>query len=159
MQSSLSHIYVAGDAAGPPFTLNRGRVQARVAVRHALGVATEPFRPGLVVEAVYTLPQVAQVGITEAQARQQGMRVEVLRTNYADLLKAQLLGETEGFVKLVVEEGTDKLLGGSAIGAHSADVLAPLATAMALGTAAETLAPLFPTHPTMVEILCEASRM
>lgn len=159
MQCSVPHIYVAGDAAGPPFTLNRGWAQARVAVRHALGGATEPFRPELVVEAVYTQPQVAQVGITEAQARQQGTRVKVLRANYADLLKAQLLGETEGFVKLVVEEDTDKLLGGSAIGVHSADVLAPLAAAMAMGATAKTLASLFPAHPTMVEVLYEALRM
>lgn len=159
MQSSLPHIYMAGDAAGPPFTLNRGWTQARVAVRHALGFATEPFRPELVVEAVYTQPQVAQVGITEAQARQQGMRVKVLRANYADLLKAQLLGETEGFVKLVVEQDTGKLLGGSAIGVHSADVLAPLATAMAMGATVEALASLFPAHPTVVEVLYEASRM
>lgn len=158
MQSSVPHIYAAGDAAGPPFTLNRGWTQARVAAHHALGVPTPPFRAELVVEAVYTQPQVAQVGITEAQASQQGTRVKVLRANYADLLKAQLLGETEGFVKLVVEEDTDKLLGGSAIGVHTADVLAPLATAMAMGATVETLTPLFPAHPSITEVLYEAVR-
>jgi len=158
LQSPVHHIYIVGDAAGAPFTVNRGWAQARVAVRRALGVAVEPFRPELVVEAVYTQPQVAQVGLTEAQAREQGLRVKVLRAHYADNLKAQLLGEREGFVKLVVEETTDRLLGGSAVGAHAADVLASLAVAMALGGTWETLASVYPAHPTLVELLTEAAR-
>ncbi|MCS6949841.1 MAG: FAD-dependent oxidoreductase, partial [bacterium] len=158
LQSPVPHLYAVGDAAGPPFTLNRGWAQAYVAVRHALGVPVPPFRPELVVEAVYTQPQVAQVGITEAQARKQGLRVRVLQAQYAHNLKAQLLGETEGFVKVVVEEDTGRLLGGAAIGAHAADVLAPLATAMALGGTVEALASLYPAHPTLVELLHEAAR-
>lgn len=159
LQSSVPHIYAVGDAAGPPFTLNRGWAQARVAVRHALGLPTSPFRPELVVEAVYTQPQVAQVGITEARARGQGLRVRSHRAEYAHNLKAQLLGETEGFVNLVVEEDTGRLLGGSAVGTHAADVLAPLATAMALGGTVQTLACLYPAHPTIVELLYEAARV
>jgi dihydrolipoamide dehydrogenase len=158
LQSPLAHLYAAGDAAGPPFTLNRGWAQARVAVHHALGMQVEPFRAELVVEAVYTQPQVAQVGLTEAQAREQRVAVKVFRTQYADNLKAQLLGEREGFVKLVVEEATDRLLGGSAVGSHAADVLAPLAAAMALGGTLGLLASLYPAHPTLVELLNEAAR-
>ncbi|GIV20416.1 MAG: pyridine nucleotide-disulfide oxidoreductase [Armatimonadota bacterium] len=158
LQSPVAHIYAAGDAAGPPFTLNRGWAQAQVAARHALGVSTPPFRPELVVEAVYTQPQVAQVGMTETQTLQQGLSVRSLYADYASNLKAQLLGEAEGFVKLVVEEHTGRLLGGSAIGPHAADVLAPLATAMTLGGTVETLASLYPAHPTLVELLYEAAR-
>lgn len=158
LQSPVPHLYAVGDAAGPPFTLNRGWAQAHVAVRHALGVATPPFRPELVVEAVYTQPQVAQVGLSAAQARERGLAVRELRAEYAHNLKAQLLGETEGFVKVVAEEGTGRLLGGSAIGTHAADVLAPLAVAMALGGTVESLAALYPAHPTLVELLTEATR-
>ncbi len=158
LQSPVHHIYVAGDAAGAPFTVNRGWAQARVAARHALGVPVKPFRPDLVVEAVYTQPQVAQVGFTEAQVRERGMAARVLRARYADNLKAQLLGEREGFVKLVVDEATGRLLGGSAVGSHAADVLAPLAVAMALGGTLETLASVYPAHPTLVEVLAGAAR-
>jgi dihydrolipoamide dehydrogenase len=157
LQSQVPHLYIAGDAAGAPFTVNRGWAQARVAVRHALGVPVEPFRADLVVEAVYTQPQVAQVGLTEAQTREQGLKVKVLRARYADNLKAQLLGEREGFVKLVVDEATGRLLGGSAAGSHAADVLAPLAVAMALGGTLESLASVYPAHPTLVELLTEAA--
>jgi dihydrolipoamide dehydrogenase len=157
LQSQVPHLYIAGDAAGAPFTVNRGWAQARVAVRHALGVPVEPFRADLVVEAVYTQPQVAQVGLTEAQTREQGLKVKVLRARYADNLKAQLLGEREGFVKLVVDEATGQLLGGSAVGSHAADVLAPLAVAMALGGTLESLASVYPAHPTLVELLTEAA--
>ena len=157
LQSQVPHLYIVGDAAGAPFTVNRGWAQARVAVRHALGVPVEPFRADLVVEAVYTQPQVAQVGLTEAQTREQGLKVKVLRARYADNLKAQLLGEREGFVKLVVDEATGRLLGGSAAGSHAADVLAPLAVAMALGGTLESLASVYPAHPTLVELLTEAA--
>jgi dihydrolipoamide dehydrogenase len=157
LQSQVPHFYIVGDAAGAPFTVNRGWAQARVAVRHALGVPVEPFRADLVVEAVYTQPQVAQVGLTEAQTREQGLKVKVLRARYADNLKAQLLGEREGFVKLVVDEATGRLLGGSAAGSHAADVLAPLAVAMALGGTLESLASVYPAHPTLVELLTEAA--
>ena len=157
LQSQVPHLYIVGDAAGAPFTVNRGWAQARVAVRHALGVPVEPFRADLVLEAVYTQPQVAQVGLTEAQTREQGLKVKVLRARYADNLKAQLLGEREGFVKLVVDEATGRLLGGSAAGSHAADVLAPLAVAMALGGTLESLASVYPAHPTLVELLTEAA--
>lgn len=158
LQSSVPHVYAVGDAAGAPFTLNRGWAQAHVAVRHALGYPTPPFRPDLVVEAVYTYPQVAQVGLNAVEASERGLRVRTQRASYASNLKAQLLGETEGFVKVTVDADTGRLLGGSAMGAHAAEVLAPLATAIALGATTDALASIYPAHPTLGEVLFEAVR-
>lgn len=156
MRTTASNIYAVGDAAGAPYTLNRGLAQAYVAVKHALGVATTRFRPEMVVEAVYTHPQVAQVGLTEAMAQQAGYEVTVKRSLYAHTFKAQLLGVTKGFVKVLEDRHSAKLLGASAFGEHAADVLAPVAVAIAQGVGIDALAPIFPAHPTFTEALFDA---
>lgn len=157
-RTAVEHIYAAGDVTGAPMTANKGMAQGYIAARHALGGQVAPFHPATVVEAVYTHPEVAQVGLTEAVAQQQGRLVTVIKRPYSGNLKAHLLGATEGMFKLLVDPETNALLGGAAIGPGAVDTVAPLAIALKYGARAEDLASIFAGHPSLGETLFDAAR-
>ena len=151
-RTSQAHIYAAGDVTGPPFVANRGQSQARVAARHASGVETAGFRPGTVVEAVYTAPQLAVVGLSESEATATGRSVKVFRAAMGEALKPRLAGATEGFIKILCDREDGRVLGGGACCDRAAEVLAPVAIAIAGATTFETLAAVFPAYPTLSEL-------
>jgi len=159
MRTAVTHIYAAGDATGMPMTANKAMAQGWIAGRHAAGASVDPYRPGTIVEAVYTDPQIAQVGLTEERARERAGLVRVLRRGYRGLLKAVLLDETEGSMQLVADAEDGILLGASAVGAHASDVLTPLALGLRQGVRLEDLSALFPGHPGLSELGFAAVRM
>jgi dihydrolipoamide dehydrogenase len=97
-------------------------------------------RPDSVVEAIYTSPQLATVGLSEMQAAAERIDIIVRRISYADALKPRLIGTTEGVVKIVVAVENNRILGAGAFGSHAADVLTPVALAIAKGLGLEDLA-------------------
>lgn len=157
-RSAVSHIYAAGDVTGLPMTANKAMAQGWIAGRHAAGAAVDPYRPETMVEAVYTDPQVAQVGLNEGEAHKRGHSVQVLRLGYEANLKVVLLNETEGFVKFVAGANDGPLLGASAVGAHATDVLAAVALGIRLSARPKDLAALFAAHPGLSELAFAAVR-
>ncbi|MBN1284712.1 MAG: NAD(P)/FAD-dependent oxidoreductase [Anaerolineae bacterium] len=157
-RTSEMGIYAAGDVTGPPMTANKGMAQGYIAARHALGAPVAPYRSETVVEAVYTGPEAAQVGMTEAEANGAGRVVRVVRCEYTDNLKANLDGEPAGLLKLVIDAEDKTVLGGAALGPHAVDAMAPLAVALQQGARTRDLAAVFAGHPTMGELLFEAAR-
>ena len=157
-RTSQPHIYAAGDATGPPFIANRGQAQARVSARHALDAPTAAFSPETVIEAVYTSPQVAQVGLTEAAAGAAGVNCEVLRAGYDEALKPRLAGSSEGFIKVLIDREDGRVVGGGCFGERAAEVLASVCVAIAGGVTRAQLSALFPAHPTLGELVSVASR-
>lgn len=152
-QTSLPGIYAVGDAAGPPMVANRAMAMARVAGLHAAGAKVGPYKPETVVAAVYAEPQVAQVGTTSATDGS----IQTVRLGFGAAMKAHLLGETEGFVELAFD-GERKIVGGTAVGPHAGDVLAPVALAIQVGATLEELASIFAAHPTLSELAFAAAR-
>ncbi|MCB8959333.1 MAG: NAD(P)/FAD-dependent oxidoreductase [Ardenticatenales bacterium] len=148
-QTGVAGVYAVGDAAGGPMVANRATAMARVAGRHAAGAAVAPYKPEAVVAAIYSDPQVAQVG--------RPGEGKTTRVNYGAGLKAHLLAETEGFVELSYDE-TGRILGGVAVGAHAGDVLAPVALAIQVGANMADLAAVYAAHPTLSELAFAAAR-
>ncbi len=149
-RSRREHIYIAGDAAGgaagTPLVANRALAQAWVAGQHAAGLAPPPFRPENILAAVYTNPQVAQVG-----------QIAVPGAGHVRLplekgLQAHLLPESVGFIELAYTPETGRLLGAVAVGPQAADMLAPIAVALQTQATLSQLAPLFPAYPTWTEL-------
>ncbi len=157
-RTSQPHIYAAGDAAGPPYVANRGQTQARVAARHAVGAAQAAFRPETVIEAVYTHPQVAQVGLTEAGAAAAGRPVRVYRADYRNALKPRLSADVTGFIKLCVGARDGRIVGAAAVGDRAAEILGSVAVAIAAEMKLDGLAAVFPAYPTLTEIVGIAAR-
>jgi pyruvate/2-oxoglutarate dehydrogenase complex dihydrolipoamide dehydrogenase (E3) component len=151
-RTSQPHLYAAGDVTGPPYIANRGLAQARVAVRHAMGSPTQPFAPESVLEAVYTQPQLAQVGLTESQAAAVEQQVRVYRADYREALKPRLTADRDGFVKLVAEADSGRIRGAAAFGSSAAEMLSAVSVAIAAGMTVDSLASLFPAYPTLAEL-------
>lgn len=152
-RTSVPHIFAAGDVTGKPMIANRGMAQAYVAGLTAAGIPAPPFRDETVVFAVYTEPQVAQVG------RLQGEDIVSARVPFTASLKAHILEDAEaGFLELAYRQQDGVVVGGLAVGPHAADTLTPAAQAIALGVTVEQMASLFPAHPTLSELAFTAAR-
>lgn len=154
-RTSQPDIYAVGNVCGPPFTVNRGQAQAVVAVRHALKRPVQPVREDILVEAIYSEPQVAQVGLTEGAAWAAGQAVRTVRRTYAQVLKPVIAEETEGFIKLLIEPNNRRILGGAAVGSHAVELINLVSLAVMQGLSLDLLTGWFPAYPSLAELVSE----
>ncbi|MGZ8364134.1 MAG: dihydrolipoyl dehydrogenase [Caulobacteraceae bacterium] len=148
-------LYAIGDVAGAPWLAHKASHEGVHCVEHIAGLPsanlTAPI-PGC----TYSQPQIASVGITEAQAKEQGRAVKVGRFPFKVNGKAIAAGETEGFVKTIFDDKTGALIGAHMIGAEVTEMIQGYALAITMeATEAELMATVFP-HPTMSEAMHEA---
>ncbi len=151
-RSPQPHIYFAGDVTGPPMIANKATAQAWAAGQHAAGLAPAICPPEAVIGAIYTEPQVAQVGTLT------GDSVKTSQVLYSASLKAHLLPEGDGFVKLAYDANDNRILGAVAVGHHAADVLAPVAVAIRAGLSMQEFGVLCGAHPTFSELAFTVAR-
>lgn len=149
-------LYAIGDVAGPPWLAHKASHEGVHCIEHIAGLTptnlTSPI-PGC----TYTTPQVASVGLTEAQAKEKGLEPKVGRFPFRVNGKAIAAGETEGFVKTIFDGKTGALIGAHMFGHEVTEMIQGFALAMTLeATEAELQATVFP-HPTMSEAMHEAS--
>jgi pyruvate/2-oxoglutarate dehydrogenase complex dihydrolipoamide dehydrogenase (E3) component len=157
-RSSQAHIFAAGDVAGPYEIVHIAIQQAELAVRNAaraLGkLAGEPetmdYRLKLFV--LFTEPQMAHVGLSEAEARAQGLDFRVASYPFADHGKSLIRGAMHGFVKLLADRRTGEILGGAVVGPEAAELIHEIVVAMAFRATAADLARVPHYHPTLSEI-------
>jgi dihydrolipoamide dehydrogenase len=149
-------LYAIGDVAGPPWLAHKASHEGVHCVEHIAGLKPTNIEspiPGC----TYSTPQIASVGLTEAQAKDQGREPKVGRFPFRVNGKAIASGETEGFVKTVFDGKTGALIGAHMIGAEVTEMIQGFTLAMTLeATEAELQATVFP-HPTMSEAMHEAS--
>lgn len=160
LQTSVPGIYAVGDVLGPARIMlaHVASMEGLVAARNCLGAA-EAMDYAVVPAAVFTSPEVATVGLTEAQAREQGFNVACPQSNFRELGKAQAMGELAGLFKLVVDADSGKLLGAHLAGAHVSDIIAEPTLAMQLGATAKDLARTIHAHPTLAEGIFETAHL
>lgn len=144
-------LYLIGDATGEPFLANRALAQARIAARHAMELPCTPYDPDAVVQAVYSQPEVAQVG----RVADSGLRCLQIPLDHA--LKAHLLSPDGHFALYWDEAG--RVAGGWVVGQHAAEALAPVTTAISAGATLEQLAAGWPANPSLGELAGVAARM
>jgi dihydrolipoamide dehydrogenase len=155
MRTNVPGLFAAGDVTGGILLAHVGFEQGVVAAENAMGVASR-FSPGIVPRCVYTEPEVAAVGLTEAAAVAEGYEVAVGRFPFANSGRAMAMGAPEGFVKVVAEAGSGQLLGVHIIGPHATELVAEAALALHHGTSIEDVARLIHAHPTLSEAFKEA---
>jgi dihydrolipoamide dehydrogenase len=149
-------LWAIGDVAGPPWLAHKASHEGVHCVEHIAGLAPVNLNapiPGC----TYSTPQIASVGLTEAQAKENGIEVKVGRFPFRVNGKAIAAGELDGFVKTVFDGKTGALIGAHMIGAEVTEMIQGFALAMTMeATEAELQATVFP-HPTMSEAMHEAS--
>ncbi|MCC7140803.1 MAG: Si-specific NAD(P)(+) transhydrogenase [Candidatus Eisenbacteria bacterium] len=121
-QTSVHNIYAVGDVIGPPSLASSSAEQGRRAVLHALGAPEGP-PPHLIPVGIYSIPEMASVGLTEEEARKQNGEVVVGRAQFDELARAQISGETDGLLKLVADGTTGRILGVHIVGEGSTELV------------------------------------
>jgi len=122
-QTSLPHIYAAGDVIGFPALASTSMEQARVAMVHAFNLRYKEQVSATLPLAVYTIPEISQVGLTEADCQKQGLACLVGRSFYEKSPRGQIIGDTSGMFKLVFAPQDKKLLGVHVIGEMASELI------------------------------------
>lgn len=156
-QTNEPNVYAIGDVIGGLQLAHVASHEGIIAVEHMSGLTPEPLNPVLVSKCIYSSPEVAGVGYTEDEAKEKGYEVKIGKFNFRAIGKALVFGESDGFVKLVVDAKTDKLLGCHMVGPHVTDMITEAALAQVLEATAMDIAHTIHPHPTLSEVMGEAA--
>ena len=150
MRTNVPHIYAIGDIVGQPMLAHKAVHEGHVAAEAAAG--QKSFFDARVIPAVaYTDPEVAWVGLTEDEARKQGVKVEKGVFPWAASGRAIANGRDEGFTKLIFDAETHRVLGGGIVGTHAGDLISEVALAVEMGADMVDIAKTIHPHPTLGE--------
>lgn len=156
-RTSAPGIYAIGDVRGGMLLAHKASAEAAIAVEAIAGKSPAPLSAPLIPRCVYAQPSVASVGLTEEAAIKAGHEVVVGRSQFAASGKANAYGQLEGFVKLVFDAATSKMLGGHLIGHDAVELIGELGLACRYGVTAEGLVGTVHAHPTLSETIREAA--
>ena len=161
MRSNLSHVYAAGDLSGRLPLSSVATMQGRKIAEHAMGVYSHVQGRRIdydkAASAIFTEPEVADVGLAEADAFSEGRKVRVTKVPFATHAKALINDDPRGFVKIVSDPATGVVLGGSIVGRHAAELISVLAVAVTNGLTVTDIHESLLVHPTLAEALSEAA--
>ena len=155
-ETSVPGIYAIGDLIDGPMLAHKASAEGIAAVECMAGLEGE-VNYDAIPAVVYTSPEVASVGMTEEQARERNVPFCAGRYTFLGTARARVLGETEGFVKILSHGRTGRILGVHIIGPEASELIAPCALALELGATAKDLARTVHAHPTLAECLHEAA--
>jgi dihydrolipoamide dehydrogenase len=160
LETNASGIYAIGDCIGGFMLAHVASYEGEVAVENALnhGGHRRKVDYTVVPACVFTMPEIADVGLTEEQAKEQGIAYTVSMFPFTASGKALAQGETAGQVRLICEEGSGKVLGLHIMGPHASDLIGEGAMAMRMGATARDIAELIHAHPTLPEAVMEAGK-
>ena len=150
-------VYAAGDVAGNPMLAHKATHEARALVARLAGRAAHDLAP--VPAVVFTDPEIAWVGLTETQAKEQGLEIKVSKFPWAASGRALTLDRADGVTKILADPGTGKLLGAAFAGPGAGDLVSEASLALASGAAVADLARAIHPHPTLAETLGEAAEL
>ena len=156
METNVPNIYAIGDITGKIQLAHVASAQALVAAANAAGQNKE-MAYDIVPSCIYTTPEIAAVGLTEAEAKEKGLDVKTGNFSTAGNGRSVILNCTEGFVKLVTEARTGEILGATIVAPRATDMIAEVATAMKAEATVEEIADTIHPHPTVSEIVMEAA--
>ena len=159
MRTSVPNIYAVGDITGPPLLAHKAFREGLIAAEAIAGGRPPPRCP--VPEVIYTTPEVARVGLTEVKASEAGLPIRVVRFPYTAVPRdyTSLSRTPEGFVKLIVDRGSGKVLGATVVGNSASELIHSLCIAVANGLSLEDLARASYPHPTFSEAIGEAAHL
>ena len=156
-QTAEPGVYAIGDVvAGTPQLAHVATREGLIAVAHIAGKPVKPINRNRIPSATYTEPGIGSVGMTEAQARAAGRKVKIGKFPFLANSKATIIGQHDGFVKVVADEQYGEILGAHIIGPSAYELIAEVVAAMEAEATVETLMSTIHAHPTLYESLGEA---
>jgi dihydrolipoamide dehydrogenase len=158
--TNVRHIYAAGDLSGKLPLSSVASMQGRKIAEHLMGVQARVHRVldyDKAASAIFTVPEIADVGLAEADAFAMGRKVRVTKVPFSVSPKALIESHTRGFVKVVSDPATGVVLGGSVVGRHAAELISVLAVAVTNGLTVADIVDSLLVHPSLSEVLAEAA--
>lgn len=146
-------IFAAGDCCMARKFTHAADAAARIVIQNALFKGRAKLSALTMPWCTYTDPEVAHVGLYEADAKDRGIETDTFRVEMAEIDRARTDGETEGFIKVLVRKGTDKILGATIVSAHAGEMISEITTAMAAKAGLGTLAKVIHPYPTQAEAI------
>jgi dihydrolipoamide dehydrogenase len=155
-QTSIKNIYAIGDVIKGPMLAHKAEEEG-IAVAEIIAGQSGHVNYNIIPGVIYTSPEVASVGKTEQQLIKENIKYKIGKFPFMANSRAKVINEIEGFVKILAEEKTDKLLGVHMIGPHAGDMIAEMVLAMEFGASSEDIARTCHAHPTYSEAIKEAA--
>lgn len=157
LRTSNSRIFALGDVASRLQFTHHADAQARLMIRNAFFLGRGKKTELVVPWCTYTSPEVAQVGLTEEEAAREGVAVDVVKVELADVDRARLSGRTEGFLKVILAEGSDKILGATVVAEGAGDLIGQATLAMTHGIGLAVFGTTIYPYPTVGEVFRKAA--
>jgi dihydrolipoamide dehydrogenase len=156
-QTKESHIYAIGDCIGGMQLAHVASHEGIIAVEHMFGNNPEPINYDNIPACIYSNPEAASVGLTEKQAKEQGFTLKVGKFPFKAIGKALVYGESDGFVKIIMNQENQDLLGVHMVGPHVTDLISEAGLAKVLDATPWEISHTIHPHPTLSEIMGEAA--
>ena len=156
LQTSVSNIYAIGDVIKGPMLAHKAEEEG-IAVAELISGQSGHVNYNVIPGVIYTSPEVAYVGRSEEQLKKEGVKYKIGKFPFLANSRAKVNNETEGFVKILADSKTDRVLGVHIIGPHCGDMIAEMALAMEFGASSEDIARTCHAHPTHTEAIKEAA--
>jgi len=158
MRTNVPHIFAIGDLVGQPMLAHKATHEGKLAAEVAAGLKRE-WVARVIPSVAYTDPEVAWVGVTEAEAKAEGLAVEVGRFPWAASGRAIGNGRTEGFTKLLFDAETHRIIGGAIVGTNAGDLIGEVALAIEMGAEMADIGHTIHPHPTLIETVAMAAEV
>ncbi|MDT8437602.1 MAG: dihydrolipoyl dehydrogenase [Wenzhouxiangellaceae bacterium] len=158
LRTNVPHIFAIGDIIGQPMLAHKASYEGKVAAEVAAG-EKRAADARVIPSVAYTDPEVAWVGVTENQAREQGLDYGVGKFPWAASGRALGMGRAEGFTKLIVDKASGRVIGGGVVGMHAGDLIAEIGLAIEMGATAEDIGLTIHPHPTLSESVMMGAEM
>ena len=152
------NIYAIGDVAGDPMLAHKATHEGRTAVEHIAGHKVE-FAPAAIPAVVFTDPEIAWAGVTQAEAEQAGLDVEIAKYPWAASGRAMTLDRTDGMTKLVIDRKTERIIGGAIVGYGAGDMIGEIVHAIEMAATAYDMGHTIHPHPTLSETIMGAAEI
>ena len=158
LRTNVSHIYAIGDIVGQPMLAHKATHEAKVAAEVISGMKAI-FDPMTIPSVAYTDPEVAWMGLTETQAKADGIKVEKGAFPWAASGRSLSIGRDEGMTKVLFDKDNGRIVGAGIVGTNAGELIAEAVLALELGADAEDMGLTIHPHPTLSETLCFAAEM
>ncbi|MBV9005158.1 MAG: dihydrolipoyl dehydrogenase, partial [Solirubrobacterales bacterium] len=159
LRTNVPHLYAIGDIVGGPMLAHKASHEGKVAAEVIAGDGAAQFDPRAIPSVAYTDPEVAWMGLTEVEARAEGIEYEKAAFSWGASGRALSLGRDDGLTKLLFEPGTRRLLGAGIVGTNAGELIAETVHALEMGAEAADIALTIHPHPTLTETVMFAGEI
>ena len=155
-QTNVEGVFAIGDVIGGAMLAHKAEEEG-IACVERIATGQSHINYGTIPAVIYTSPEIASVGLNEEDLKEEGLSYKAGRFSFAANGRARAAGQMEGFVKILADSETDRVLGVHIIGAHAGELIAEAAVAMEFGASSEDIARCCHAHPTLAEAVKEAA--